>query len=95
METAISNRQVAELGVDTFAGKSVRIGVQGGAAPCPTTAGTVKQESVRSLVDARKVKRTGTDKKGDPYQYQNASTQIPDMDAVPGNQNTKNDGNDE
>jgi hypothetical protein len=41
------------------------------------------------------VKRTGTGKKGDPFKHQNAGTQVPDMDRVPGNQNTKNDVHDE
>jgi hypothetical protein len=53
------------------------------------------QRTLRQTVEDEKVKRTGTGKKGDPYHYQNASTQVPDMDGVPGNQNTKNDGNDE
>jgi predicted transcriptional regulator len=47
------------------------------------------QKALRKLVDAGKVNRTGTGIKGDPYRYQNAGTPVPDMDAVPGNPNTK------
>src|SRR6516162_3803376 len=51
-------------------------------------------KALRQLVEGGKVKRTGTGIKGDRYRYQISGTQVPDMDAVPGNQNTKNNGSD-
>jgi hypothetical protein len=53
-----------------------------------------KQKALRKLVDAGKVKRTGTGKKGDRYRYQNAGTQVPDIYGVPGNQNLKSNVSD-
>src|SRR5215475_9658624 len=67
METAMSNQQVAELSVDTFAGQSVQIGVQNGVAdkgrmyiPPVRRPWPVRQESVRldRPTERRKLLRT-------------------------------------
>jgi hypothetical protein len=52
-------------------------------------------KALRQLVQRGKVKRIGSGIKGDPYRYQIAGTEVPDIYGVPENQNPKNEGSDE
>jgi len=53
------------------------------------------QRTLRKCVDDGQVKRSGAGRKGDPYRYQIAGIPVPDMDAVPENENPKEDGSDD